>query len=358
MILEMRFVRGAVIAATGAIAVVVVAAQPAAAHDVPGIKPSNFETTVDGTTPRVPGLTVRPIDLGNELELRNDTGADVVVLGYQGEPYLRVGPRGVFENRRSPATYLNRTRDGKTQVPSTADPAAAPDWNRIASGSVARWHDHRAHWMGTDDPPEVSRDPDHRHVIDRWTFRLRQGTQNIAVNGDLLLVPGPSPWGWVLGALALALALVALSRTPFWRWVLAGALGIVVVSETAHVVGTWNATSASFATKIGASVYSIGGIALAVVALVWLLVRPPYNAIPAVLFAGLIVAFAGGLADLTTLTRSQLPTEVPADVARLEVALALGLGAGLAAAAALRLRPPASSVDRPSAKIKESTPVS
>jgi hypothetical protein len=89
-----------------------------------------------------------------------------------------------------------------------------------------------------------------------------------------------------------------------------------------------------------------------------LLVRPPYNAIPAVLFAGLIVAFAGGLADLTTLTRSQLPTEVPADVARLEVALALGLGAGLAAAAALRLRPPASSVDRPNAKIKEPTPVS
>ncbi len=358
MMLEMRFVRGFVIAATGAIAVVAVAAQPAAAHDVPGIKPSNFETTVDGTTPRVSGLTVRAIDLGNELELRNDTGADVVVLGYQGEPYLRVGPRGVLENSRSPAAYLNRTRDGKTQVPSTADPAAAPDWNRIASGSVARWHDHRAHWMGTGDPPEVSRDPDHRHVIDRWTFQLRRGTQNITVNGDLLWVPGPSPWGWVLGALALALALVALSRTPVWRWVLAGALGIVAVSETVHVVGTWNATSASFATKIGASVYSIGGIALAVVALVWLVVRPPYNAIPAVLFAGLIVGFAGGLADLTTLSRSQLPTDLPTGVARLEVALALGLGAGLAASAALRLRPPASSGDRPRAKIGEPTPVS
>ena len=358
MILEMRFVRGFVIAATGAIAVVVVAAQPAAAHDVPGIKPSNFETTVDGTTPRVPGLTVRTIDLGNELELRNDTGADVVVLGYQGEPYLRVGPRGVFENRRSPATYLNRTRDGKTRVPADADPAAAPEWNRLAAGSLARWHDHRAHWMGTDDPPEVARDPDHRHVVDHWSFQLRRGTQDITVAGDLLWVPGPSPWGWVLGALAIALALVALSRTPVWRWVLVGALGIVVASETAHVVGTWNATTASFATKIGASVYSIGGVALAVVALVWLVVRPPSNAIPAVLFAGLIVAFAGGLADLTTLTRSQIPTDVPATVARLEVALALGLGAGLAASAALRLRPPASPGDRSSAKINEPTPVS
>ncbi|HWW55011.1 MAG TPA: hypothetical protein VNY84_14635, partial [Acidimicrobiales bacterium] len=123
-------------------------------------------------------------------------------------------------------------------------------------------------------------------------------------------------------------------------------------------VGAWRATTASFATNIGASVYSMGGIALAVVALVWLVVRPPSDAIPAVLFAGLVVAVAGGLADLTTLTRSQLPTEVPATVARLEIALALGLGAGLAASAAFRLRPPAPPASRPRAKVNEPTPVS
>jgi hypothetical protein len=358
MILEMRFVRGLVVAAAGAMVTIGVTAQPAAAHDVPGIKPSNFETTVRGTTPRVSGLTVRPIDLGNELELRNDTGDDVVVLGYQGEPYLRVGQRGVFENRRSPATYLNRTRAGTTHVPSDADPAVAPEWNRIGSGPVIRWHDHRAHWMGTNDPPEVTRAPDQRHVIDHWSLHLQRGTQDITVTGALLWVPGPSPWGWVISALVVALSVVALSRTQIWRWALAAALGVVLVSETAHVIGNWNATTASFATKIGASVYSIGGIALAVVALVWIVIRPPSDAIPAVLFAGLVVAVAGGLADLTTLTRSQLPTEVPATVARLEVNLALGLGAGLAASAALRLRPPAPSPGRPPSKIKEPTPVS
>jgi hypothetical protein len=352
MIPEMRLVRVALVAATGAVLAIVVTAQPAAAHGAGGVEPSNFETTVDATTPRVSGLTVRPIDLGNELELRNNTGDDVVVIGYQGEPYLRVGPGGVFENRRSPATYLNRSRDGKTPVPADADPAAEPEWNRIASGTVARWHDHRAHWMGTDDPEVVERDPDDRHVIDQWSFQLRRGAQDITVTGDLLWIPGPSPWGWILGALVVALVVVAISRTRVWRWVLAGALGVVVVSEAAHVVGTWNATTASFATKIGANVYSIGGIALAVVALVWLVVRPPYNAIPAVLFAGLIVAFAGGLADLTTLTHSQLPTDVPTYVARLEVALALGLGAGLAASSALRLRPPAT----PNPADDESTP--
>jgi hypothetical protein len=335
-----RFVRRFAVVSASALAVLVLAAQPASAHEVPGTEASNFETIVDRMTPRIRGLTVRSVDLGNELELGNETGAEVVVLGYQGEPYLRIGRGGVFENRRSPATYLNRTRDGKTRVPSSADPAAAPEWRKVESGTTARWHDHRAHWMGSDDPRAVARDPGQRHLIDRWEVPLRRGAQEVTVTGDLVWVPGPSPWGWVLGALAGAVAVVALSRTPVWRWVLAGALAVVVISETAHVLSTWSATTASFATKFGAGVYSMGGIALAVVALVWIVVRPPFHAIPAVLFAGLVVAVAGGLADLTTLTRSQLPTDSPVVLARLEVSLALGLGAGLAVAAALRLRPP------------------
>jgi hypothetical protein len=343
----------------GAGLVVLVSAQPAAAHAVPGVQPSNFQTTVTGTTPQVPGLTVRAIDLGSELELRNETGADIVVLGYQGEPYLQVGPGGVLENFRSPATYLNSTRDGKTPVPAKADPSSTPDWGKVASGTTARWHDHRAHWMGTDDPPEVARDPARRHVIDHWQVQLRQGTQDITVKGKLVWVPGPSPWGWVFGAFATAVTLIAFSRARPWRWVLAGALGVLVLSETAHVIGSWTATTASVETKIGASVYSVGGIALAIFALGWILLRPPFNATPAVLFAGLVVAAAGGLADLTTLTRSQVPTTLPAGAARLAVALALGLGAGLASAAALRLRPPApaAAVERQAMEVMEPTTV-
>jgi hypothetical protein len=352
-----RLVRRLAGSIAAAALIVVVSSQPASAHTVPGIQPSNYETTVNAITPRVAGLSVQSVDLGNQLELVNETGRDVLVLGYQGEPYLRIGARGVFENRRSPATYLNRTRNGQTPVPDSADPGAAPEWHRIGSGTTARWHDHRVHWMGPQDPPEVARHPDQRHLIDHWQLQLRRGSRDITVSGDLLWVPGPQPWGWLLAALAAALAVVALSRTRVWRSVIAVVLGVVVVSETAHVAATWTGTTASVATKIGASIYSVGGIALALVALAWTLARPPFNAIPAVLFAGLIVFFAGGLADITTLTRSQLPVDGPASAARLEVALALGLGAGLAAAAALRLRPPAPSPERTDARITEPTPV-
>jgi len=76
-----------------------------------------------------------------------------------------------------------------------------------------------------------------------------------------------------------------------------------------------------------------------VLALVWLLRRGLDAAAPLVLVAGLFLALAGGLADVTVLTRSQLPTTLPDTAARLVVSLALGLGLGLAGAGALRLRP-------------------
>jgi hypothetical protein len=352
-------VRAGIATAVGLAGVLVVtSAQPAAAHSVGGVEASNYETTVRAVRPAVRGLEVTSVDLGNELELRNETGRDVIVPGYQGEPYLMVGRQGVFENRRSPAVYLNRTRDGKTPVPSSADAAAAPEWQKVDSGTTARWHDHRVHWMGTSDPSVVSRDPGRRHLIDRWQIDLRRGTQTIAVTGELVWVPGPSPWGWVLGALGAALVLVGLSRTRVWRWALAAALAIVVVSETAHVIGQWSASTASFATSLSASVYAIDGIALAAVALVWILVRPPSNAIPAVLFAGLVVAAAGGLADLTVLTRSQIPNDLPTGIARLQVAAALGLGVGLAVAVGFRLRPqPPPAIARRDREVAEPVPV-
>ena len=46
--------------------------------------------------------------------------------------------------------------------------------------------------------------------------------------------------------------------------------------------------------------------------LVWLLRRGLDAAAPLVLVAGLFLALAGGLADVTVLTRSQLPTTLPA----------------------------------------------
>ena len=331
----------AVLALLLAVGSVLAAAQPAGAHGVAGIQPSNFATRVLAVVPPTPGIHVQADDLGNKLQLDNHTGRDVVVLGYDNEPYLRVGPAGVFENVRSPAVYLNRTRTGYVPVPASADPHAPPQWHQTGVGTTVRWHDHRAHWLAATNPPQVQRDPGSRHLIQRWTVTLVADRTRIQVHGDVVWVPGPSPWIWLVLALGFALAVVVLAATRLGRAAVAASLAVLIVGETAHVFGSWAATTVAGSTKLAASAYALGGIAVAALALVWVVRRGVHPAAPLLLLAGLFLALAGGLADVTALYRSQLPTTLPVTLARLEIAATIGLGAGIAIVGGWRLRPTA-----------------
>jgi hypothetical protein len=290
---------------------------------------------------------VRITDLGTKVELTNDGSREVVVLGYDSEPYLRVGPNGVFENRRSPATYLNRSTTITSAPPKSADAKATPVWRRVSTGTSVRWHDHRAHFMGGDDPPEVARHPDERRVVDNWEIPMRVGGEDVTARGQLIYVPPPSPWPWVVGAVLLAALVVVLSRTSAWRTVFVVALAALTLTEIVHVIGLWDASTASFGTKLGESAYSLAGIALGLLGLGWIWRKGAESAVPIVLVATIFLFVAGGLADVTSLGNSQIPSTFSAGFARLLVMLTLGLGAGLAVAAALRLRPSAPAAPPP-----------
>src|SRR5919197_5470506 len=134
-------------------------AVPAALAHGPGEKPvPGYSSKVLSISPALPGLKASVEDGDEELELVNGTGKTILVYGYAHEPYLRIGPNGVFENQLSPATYLNQDRYAKTKLPANASPKAAPKWRRVAGGSTYRWHDHRIHWMSTVPPPAVQKD--------------------------------------------------------------------------------------------------------------------------------------------------------------------------------------------------------
>jgi hypothetical protein len=332
-----RTLAGAVVAA----ATLCLAAAPAAAHGDSGPDATNYETVLEAVTPATPGIEVRLIDLGERIEVRNTTASDVVVLGYGDEPYLRVGPDGVFENRRSPATYLNRSLEGDTDVPDSADPEAPPQWRRVNAGDTVSWHDHRTHWMADRDPPVVREDRGSRHSVQPWTVELRHEGETMLVTGDVVWVPPPSPWPWLVAALVLAAAVVGASRLRHWRAAIIAALVVAMIATVAHIAGEWGASTASVASTLGSSIYTIGGVALGIVAVVLLAVRrDPADATPAVLMATLVLALGTGLAGISSWWHSQLPSTQAADLVRLEVAAVLGLGVGLAAAAALRLRGP------------------
>jgi hypothetical protein len=322
--------RRAIIVVAVAALLVAVGAAPAAAHAVAGAQASNYQTRILSVQPVVPGLTVEVVDAGARLRVTNHTGREVMVLGYAGEPYLRVGPAGVFENRRSPATYLNRARINPAPPPPDASADAPPLWRRIGDGDTVTWHDHRAHWMGATDPPQVKAAPDRTQVVvPGWQAELRFGNQPVRVSGDLRWVPGPSPWPWVAVAVAWLLLTLVAGRQRRWPQLLAALIGLLITVDVVHTVGIWTGTSASAAAKAYASLGSWAGWVLGGLAIHRLLGPHPRRSSIYLVLGGVLMADVGGIGDLGSLYRSQLAVALPDPVTRALVATTLGLGVGL-----------------------------
>jgi len=337
MLRRHRFLRLALLLPAVLISLVAGAA-PASAHSVGGSEAVNFSTRVLRVSPAVPGVVVRPVEAGARLELVNTSGRDIIVLGYDNEPYLRVGPGGVFENQSSPATYANRAALG-APVPSTANAKAAPAWKKVADGDRASWHDHRAHWMSTDPPPAVQADPGQERVINpSWSVPLRDGDTTITVTGDLRWVPGPSPAPWIILAVVLGLAALVAGRLRTWPTLLAVLLGALLIVDIVHTAGSWSALRVPVAEKAYGSLIGVAGWAVGAVA-IWQFGRGrAESGLFYLIFSAGLITVIGGLSDVSTLSRSQLVSDLPEWLTRASVAVKLGLGLGLSIAGLLRLR--------------------
>ncbi len=177
-----------------------------------GGRATGFTSTIESVTPPTEGLELAVLDEDDRLLLRNETGSDVVVLGYDQEPYLLFTEEGVYRNERSPASFLNADRYAQGEVPETVDPEAAPVWRQVASGSSYEWHDHRIQWMSTIAPDAVRADPDSvQHVFD-WEVPILVGGDPVEITGSLDYEPvesGPATWVYVAASLPLVAALVA-----------------------------------------------------------------------------------------------------------------------------------------------------
>jgi hypothetical protein len=318
-------------------------AGPAAAHAIgTGTEASNYRTGIRGIDQGAPGISVRKV-AGEQLELTNRSDEEVVVLGYRLEPYLRIGPGGVYENQRSPSTYTNRFRAAPTEIPPEFDPAAPPEWRRVGDGPSAAWHDHRAHWTGPD-PPAVKASPRASHVIvPDWRIPVRQGEDDehdMVIRGDITWVPGPSPWPWALAAVALFAAALAAAGGYRRPKVLAVVALVAVAADMIHTAGALLASTAPLATELYGTVTSAAGWAVAGFA-AWRLLRGRADTgLLYLLLGGVFLTLAGALPDLSSLGRSQLASGFGPVVTRAAITFTLGLGAAMVVAGLAGFRSP------------------
>jgi hypothetical protein len=279
----------------------------------------------------VPGVTVRVVELGGRLELRNDSPAEVVVIGYDGEPYLRVGRTGTFENVRSPAVFLNRTSDPDLQVPAEYDATARPEWRQVSTAREVRWHDHRIHASRA----MLARGPM------QWQVDITVDGRPAAVEGESELVAPPPWWPWLFVVAGTALAIVLAARRH-WRTTLIVALAALGAAGVVQVAGGWSHSAGTTAGRLSAIAMPVLALALVVFA-IERLARRRESAVAWTMLAAVVVLVALGLADILDWFRSQLPSSLSANAVRAIVAIEIGgaIGAGVAAAQRLRIERPA-----------------
>lgn len=327
-------IRLALVLATAS-AMVMVGAAPAAAH-VRAVEASNMSSEIR-SVPEVEGVTWHVYAGGQLVSLRSDGPSTIVVHGYEGEPYLRIGPAGVQENRNSPATYLNSDRYGDVALPPRADPEAPPVWRAVTSRSEYVWHDHRTHWMSPELPAAVREAPgDEQHILD-WVVPLTIDGAKAELRGELSWVPHAGrTWWWASLAGAMLLALVAGLRLHRPVRIAAGIVGSIAGANAIHLIDEIVARPQHWLDILGGFLHTGLFVLLGIAAAVWVLRGQDGPRLALGIGAGGI-AFHQGVLQFGLLGAMSVDTVWP--VALLRVLVIASLASATFAIAAIARRP-------------------
>jgi hypothetical protein len=181
----------------------VTSASPASAHGRTG----SYRTAVTSIRPGVPGLAVSVTPDGRWVRVTNTRSTTVVILGYEGELYLRVNASGSWENSSSPTSRLAAPSARRGLASTMA--AAGPHWVRRSSRSTVSFHDLRVP-QATTGTVRAPMSPMPR-VLKSWSLPLLAGNRQVTVSGTLTWRPTPVPKAW--------LAILTLSSLCFFAFV-------------------------------------------------------------------------------------------------------------------------------------------
>jgi hypothetical protein len=273
-------------------------------------RPGDVRSQVTALTPATQGVTAEVVGGDSFLRVRVEPGREVVVIGYEDEPYLRIGADGTVEvNDRSPARWLNQDRLAAVDLPEGVDPQAPPAWRVIGHHGEAAWHDHRIHRMapGRPDPP-----------VQDWRVPLTVDGRPVTIEGRYAYVPPAPAWPWwvLAGAVAVAGIVWPRARVASAGLPLAGLL-VVLVGLRLAAVPSGDAQ--------GTTAIALGAIAV-VLGLAGLVVRRRPAVRGAFEAAGGAALLASAVPRLGVLSHSVLVTDGPPWLDRLSVSLALGVG--------------------------------
>ena len=305
---------------------VVATAPPAAAHGSAGKSATNWRSEVTGITIVDSGARATTTDLGDHVEVTADGSHQIIVFGYNGEPYLKFDAQGVSINGNSPAVFINRSTTHSKKVPPRFDAKAAPQWRRETTARSYSWHDHRFH-RGPGGTPRA------------WTIPISVDGAPAKIAGRLLYVDPTAPSTALFVGVAAVGFLSAFAMLRRRAMTIVSALAVLVCA-TAILVSQQRFSTEPWQDQLGATAYSLGTILSATAVLTVGLARRRNLAAPVVLLASVAILVCGGFARFDWLTRSQLPSTLPYEVATSFVMLTMVIAGVLGAFAIIDLIQP------------------
>lgn len=186
--------------------------------------PGSVVATLSSDTEPLPGVTVT-VSQGRvpAILLDNATDEEVLVRGQQGEPFLRIGPDGVFGNENSPSFVDDqRYRDREVAEPPRAD--GPPAWVELAGEPRYAWLEERARYPREQPPQEVVTS-DRSTVLREWSVPIEHGDDRVTLHGETRWMPDDEAFA--------ALGIPASGDTgsdwaPVVSWLVFG-LGVVLI---------------------------------------------------------------------------------------------------------------------------------
>jgi hypothetical protein len=286
-----------------------IGAGTASAHLRSGTVAVDYRASITASVTPAYSAQIYQSDDGLSLTVR--PGHVVVLLGYLGEPVVRLDAAGEWINPASPTAstmHLITRRQGVN--------AATSRWRLRRGRHTVTWHDARVQGL----PPGIDRGT--------WTVPLVIDGRRGGLRGELRRYPGPSPWG-SLAVLAVWLAVgAAVLLSPGRKRVRVAAMRLAVVSAGASALTVAALALDAYASP-GTWIEALDLMAFLAVGLAVMWRGPPGLHVAAAIWVGL-VSMAVGLLDGAVFFHPVVLAALPGTVMRLLVATALG--AGLSAA--------------------------
>ncbi|HEY6421874.1 MAG TPA: hypothetical protein VIY28_01235 [Pseudonocardiaceae bacterium] len=302
---------------------------PAAAHIIgTGGSPTDYRTVVTAIRPATPTVAVT-VGLGGQwVRVTNQGAATIDIVGYRGEPFLRLSRNEVQVNElSSTAAQTGQTRG----APASESPAAQPKWMQLREADSATWTDARLDAPA--EPVAASRS---------WQLPLIVDREQVTVIGTRDLIPPPSPWAWVGALLLLTAAVAAIGWMPNWHRPMAAVVAAGILAFVLHVLGT------GFGPQQGGQVFAwigVGAVSafsllIGGVTIISTLRRSEAAAVRVITTGTLVLLLAA--TDITVLWYSVAPFPGPAVLDRVLIVVTYATALGLLVAGAhLTRRTPA-----------------